>query len=331
MNSSQNSPTDPKITVEDRTVDVIAAELIKQKPAQGAPYWVAAKVQAESLYRSLLAAGVLKEDEPELEPVAISLTRTSIAAPEQYDVFRDGRQIGYLRLRHGHFRAHYPDHLAPDSVYDTGVRGDGSFYDDEERATELRAAAIALLQADGIANPDPQFEIPPYEIEDEDWDSSPLFEMLAQQRAEREAIEAERKQANDELLRRDLESMLQDALSEGASVEEIIGLLESGGFIAEPPRLSLAGRLWEPTELKPKSLTVVLQPGEFILRADLTDFGPHPHSSEHNQIVATFIELVAENFSGQIAYKDVHEAADVNELFNGYEANEIISLELEEY
>lgn len=330
MNSSKNPSDDPKHTVESRTVAALSAALIGQKPIQGVPYWVAANVQAEALFRSLVAAGVLKEDEPELEPVAISLTRTSLAVPEQYDVFRDGRQIGYLRLRHGHFRAHYPDHTAPDSVYDTGVRGDGSFYDDEERARELKAAAIALLKADGIENPDPRFEIPPYELEDEDWGSSPLFEIIAQQRVEREANDAKRRADNAELLRADLEFTLAEALSSGASVEELIERLESGGFIAEAPRLSMTGRDWDPTELKPKSITVVLQPGEAVLRVELSDFGPHG-DSEHNQIVGSFLDIAGENFKDQIAFGDLHESAEINELFNGYEANELFSINLEKY
>ena len=33
------------------------------------------------------------------------LILTCGACPEQYDVFDGDRQVGYLRLRHGHFRA----------------------------------------------------------------------------------------------------------------------------------------------------------------------------------------------------------------------------------
>ena len=33
---------------------------------------------------------------------------TCFACPEQYDVFLDGEQVGYLRLKHGVFRCDYP-------------------------------------------------------------------------------------------------------------------------------------------------------------------------------------------------------------------------------
>lgn len=288
------------------------------------------RAEAMALYRRLKDEDVLISDPPVETAVSIELVRTSMAMPEQYDVFRDGRQIGYLRLRHGFFRAHYPDHTADGAVYETGVRGDGFFHDDEERARELRAAAVELLKADGVEIPDPQFEIPPYEDFDEDWDSSPLFEALAEQRRIRETEEAERKRDNLELLRSDLRATLAGALSSGASADELLEQLEAGGFIEAAPRLALAGRAWEPTELKPKSLTVVLQPGEMILRADISDFGP-VEGQEHNQIVGTFMDIAGENIQGMIRLEDLRESAEVNELFNGYEANELVQIEYREY
>ena len=53
--------------------------------------------------------------------------------PEQYDVFDGEKEVGYLRLRHGHFRAHLIINGAIDkSVYESGEpKGDGGFYDDE--------------------------------------------------------------------------------------------------------------------------------------------------------------------------------------------------------
>lgn len=70
------------------------------------------------------------------------LVCTSIACPEQYDVFDGDTQVGYLRLRHGFFRADYPDHGGV-TVYESSTRGDGLFEDDE-RETELRNAVAAL-------------------------------------------------------------------------------------------------------------------------------------------------------------------------------------------
>lgn len=72
------------------------------------------------------------------------LVQTCIACPEQYDVRKvsDGTQIGYLRLRHGYFRADCPD-VGGDTVYEAHTRGDGCF-DDDERMPQLQAAVKAI-------------------------------------------------------------------------------------------------------------------------------------------------------------------------------------------
>ena len=68
---------------------------------------------------------------------------TCSACPEQYDVFVNGDQIGYLRLRHGVFRADYPD-VGGHTVYTTNTVGDGCFDNAAEREKELTAAINAL-------------------------------------------------------------------------------------------------------------------------------------------------------------------------------------------
>ncbi len=74
------------------------------------------------------------------------LELTSTACPEQYDVFdANGDQVGYLRLRHGFFRADVPD-CGGHTVYETSTKGDGSF-DDDERMTELTNAVRAIAEA----------------------------------------------------------------------------------------------------------------------------------------------------------------------------------------
>lgn len=140
----------------------------------------AGRAEALALYSRLAAEGLLIEDEPVATAVPIELVRTCMVMPEQYDVFRDGRQIGYLRLRHGYFRAHYPDHTADPAVYETSTRGAGSFYDDEERARELMLAATELLKADGVEHPAPEFEIPPYELEE--WDDGLFGSIFARRK-----------------------------------------------------------------------------------------------------------------------------------------------------
>ncbi len=71
-----------------------------------------------------------------------NLVLTCGACPEQYDVFKDGEQVGYLRLRHGFFRADYPD-CGGETVYEASPNGDGMF-DDSERQMYLENAIAAL-------------------------------------------------------------------------------------------------------------------------------------------------------------------------------------------
>jgi len=58
------------------------------------------------------------------------LVCTSMACPEQYDVFHGERKVGYLRLRHGRFRADCPD-AHQETVYSSNTKGDGGFADEE--------------------------------------------------------------------------------------------------------------------------------------------------------------------------------------------------------
>lgn len=187
--------------------------------------------EAKAVAGYLAEAGLLIADPPVETAVAIELKRTCMAMPEQYEAFRDGRQIGYLRLRHGFFRASYPDHTASVDVYGTGVRGDGSFYDDEEREHELRAAVVELLKADGVENPSPEFEIEPYILEEWDEDSlGRLEEIVSRVTAKRAAI---REQFFD-----DFQSLLDEAVLAGASAREIATLLKDSGFIVDGPPVS---------------------------------------------------------------------------------------------
>lgn len=72
-----------------------------------------------------------------------TLVLTCGACPEQYDVFFEDFQIGYLRLRHGSFRADYPDYPGT-TVYSGYPKGDGCF-DDDERMFFLKEAVDSLL------------------------------------------------------------------------------------------------------------------------------------------------------------------------------------------
>lgn len=72
-----------------------------------------------------------------------SLKMTSIACPEQYDVYDKNEElVGYLRLRHGVFTAECPD-VGGEVVYETYTAGDGCF-DDDEREPQLVLAIRAI-------------------------------------------------------------------------------------------------------------------------------------------------------------------------------------------
>ena len=95
------------------------------------------------------------------KPAAISpdnseLIQTSGACPEQYDLVKHGKTIAYFRLRHGDFSVECPD-VGGTVVYEAQTRGDGSFWDDEERRIELaygRAAVVAHYAAPAAPSPE---------------------------------------------------------------------------------------------------------------------------------------------------------------------------------
>lgn len=71
------------------------------------------------------------------------LDQTCGACPEQYDVYLDGREVGYLRLRWGHFRAEYTAEGGDEIVYEASPQGDGIF-EPEERNYYLNRAVQAI-------------------------------------------------------------------------------------------------------------------------------------------------------------------------------------------
>lgn len=75
----------------------------------------------------------------------IRLEKTCFACPEQYDAFVGDTQVGYLRLRHGHFRVEIPD-AGGETVYEAYTDGDGLF-EDHERDHHLQAAKAAIARA----------------------------------------------------------------------------------------------------------------------------------------------------------------------------------------
>lgn len=74
----------------------------------------------------------------------ITLVQTCEACPEQYDAILDGKQVGYLRLRHGIFYVTCPD-VGGEVVYQVCPKGHGEFADDE-REDYLRSAIQAIAR-----------------------------------------------------------------------------------------------------------------------------------------------------------------------------------------
>lgn len=75
----------------------------------------------------------------------IELVQTCSESPEQYDAFYKGKQVGYLRLRHGEFRVDYPDCGDETIYYSEKMNGDGCFREDE-REHFLNKAKEAIIK-----------------------------------------------------------------------------------------------------------------------------------------------------------------------------------------
>jgi hypothetical protein len=87
--------------------------------------------------------------------MTIKLVRTCCACPEQYDAYdtETGKQVGYLRLRHGCFTVISPD-VDGEEIYSAATYGDGMFEPDE-RDYFLRFAVDAIQQWMRGENPKP--------------------------------------------------------------------------------------------------------------------------------------------------------------------------------
>lgn len=89
---------------------------------------------------------------PDVEIMGYTLVRTCYACPEQYDVLtKHGMLVGYLRLRHGHFTAQYPD-VYGKLIYEASPIGDGLF-ESHERLDYLMKAVEAIDKARELPNP----------------------------------------------------------------------------------------------------------------------------------------------------------------------------------
>ena len=69
---------------------------------------------------------------------------TCMACPEQYDVLYMGEEVGYLRLRHGWFRADWTYNGADETVYSVDLEDSDGVFTEGDRKIHLVAAIDAL-------------------------------------------------------------------------------------------------------------------------------------------------------------------------------------------
>lgn len=74
----------------------------------------------------------------------LEIKLTSYACPEQYEIFQEGRQVAYYRLRHGEFRVDFPQ-CGGEIILCEYPNGDGIF-DENERLIYLTKAIRKVLE-----------------------------------------------------------------------------------------------------------------------------------------------------------------------------------------
>lgn len=93
--------------------------------------------EAGSYMRGIFAAHALASE--------LKLVTTCSSCPEQYDVFHEGKRVGYMRLRNGTFRVECPE-CGGELVFisESFENGAGSFRDEDERNMNLSWAKRAI-------------------------------------------------------------------------------------------------------------------------------------------------------------------------------------------
>lgn len=71
-----------------------------------------------------------------------ALIQTWHSAPEQYEVFKGGKNVGYLRLKYGTLRVFYPG-VTGNQIASFETKGYSSF--EEEEKTEFLEKAVAEI------------------------------------------------------------------------------------------------------------------------------------------------------------------------------------------
>lgn len=76
----------------------------------------------------------------------LKFCQTCYACPEQYDVFYNESQVGYIRLRWGRLTVEYPD-VGGELIYETPIGREwcGEFESEEQRQYHLNIIADKIL------------------------------------------------------------------------------------------------------------------------------------------------------------------------------------------
>lgn len=74
----------------------------------------------------------------------LEIIMTCEACPEQYEIFKNGKQIAYYRLRHGEFSVSCQDNEGEEIIMSEEPNGDGMF-DPNERLNYLTKAMRKVL------------------------------------------------------------------------------------------------------------------------------------------------------------------------------------------
>lgn len=79
--------------------------------------------------------------------IELRFEKTCSACPEQYEVFKGPKQVGYIRLRHGYLAAYYPDNHG-ERIYSHSFDDEwkGYFDDEDERTVYLNEIGEILMK-----------------------------------------------------------------------------------------------------------------------------------------------------------------------------------------
>ena len=80
-----------------------------------------------------------------LNECGLTMVQTCSAAPEPYDVFKDGKPAGYLRVRWSGFTVDFPT-ASDECLYDDSVDGFAAFSDAEREPKMLMAVDLILAR-----------------------------------------------------------------------------------------------------------------------------------------------------------------------------------------